>query len=132
MHINRDGYADNAAVVYRVSNKVVKEMAAALNSDCTVKGVVLKTDPSGGRILVDSEREIGLKIGSISVLVWDDEAQKVSVGSVSDINIGDYVIADIDNTDVMLRANCEKVTRKMQKSRKRILQRPRLLIFLKY
>ena len=100
MHINRDGYADNAAVVYRVSNKVVKEMAAALNSECTVKGVVLKTDPTGGRILVDSEREIGLKIGSISVLVWDDEAQEVSVGSVSDINIGDYVIADIDNTEV--------------------------------
>lgn len=100
IHVNREGYIDNMAYAYKVSSGTVKDIPSDLNSDCCVKGVVTKVDPAGGRILLDSTREIALKVGSASVLVWDADNDELSVGTVNDAVEGDYVIADLDHTEV--------------------------------
>ncbi len=100
IHVNREGYIDNAVQMYKASSGIVKDVPTDLNSDCCVKGVVMKTDPAGGRILLDSTREIALKVGSASVLVWDADNDELSVGTINDAVEGDYVIADLDHTEV--------------------------------
>lgn len=103
IHVNAKGYIDNLEHVYKISSGIVKEAASDLHTYTTVKGTVIKADPSNGRIMLDSVRGtknvVSLKVSAtVPVLIYDQARKTVTAGTLGDLSSGDYVIADISKS----------------------------------
>ena len=112
IHVNASGYIDNVESIYKISDKDSdKNSPDYLHAYTTVKGTLLKTDPAGGRILLETVRKnsadvvtankLALKVSSsLSVQIYDADRETVTAGSIKDLTLGDYVIANIEKSNV--------------------------------
>lgn len=95
LHFDSTGKADNCALVVDASGEKVKKLPSDDERDggaSLVTGFVKKTEPSSGRILLDTEEEMAFKTNpSTSVMVYDSELDKMSVEPFGSIVPGDYL-----------------------------------------
>lgn len=106
IHVNAKGYIDNLEQVYKISDGVVKESPNDLHSYTTAKGIVKKTDPARGAIMLESTRasfdKTMIKVSpTVAVLIFDEAKGTITPGSLGDLSKGDFVIADISKSSVV-------------------------------
>ena len=111
-HVNASGYIDNVSAVYNISDKDSdKNTPDYLHAYVVAKGTLLKTDPTEGRILMETERKdsagaltankVALKVSSsLSVLIYDAQRETVTAGTIKDLTLGDFVVANISKSSV--------------------------------
>jgi len=102
LHVNAKGYIDNVEQMYKITDKELLDTPSDLHSYTTVKGKLIKADAQGERVLLESSRQVALKVEkSVPVMIYDVERQELKAGSTADLTKDDYVIADISKSKVI-------------------------------
>ncbi len=108
IHVNSNGRIDNCTLLYDVSAGDVSKKAlngSLGGEDYTLQGAVLKKDISEGMLLLDTVSEVAFRLpASKAVLIYDKETREVSVGTINDISIGDFVVIDLSKNKTSMAA----------------------------
>ena len=108
IHVNSNGRIDNCTLLYDVSAGDVSKKAlngSLGGEDYTLQGAVLKKDISEGMLLLDTVSEAAFRLpASKAVLIYDKETREVSVGTINDISIGDFVVIDLSKNKTSMAA----------------------------
>lgn len=95
LHFDSTGKADNCALVVDANAEKVKRLPNDDERDGSaslVTGFVKKTEPSSGRILLDTVEEMAFKTNpSTSVMVYDGARDRITVEPFGSIEPGDYL-----------------------------------------
>ncbi|HIT85787.1 MAG TPA: hypothetical protein IAA60_07785 [Candidatus Ornithomonoglobus intestinigallinarum] len=101
IHVDPSGRINTIEKLFDYDSGAVPDMSANLYDWSYVRGTALKTDISGSRLLLNSTREIALRVPDVPVLVYDTFESDVRGGSLGDIEPGDFIVADVHQNKVM-------------------------------